>query len=90
MPLFKGILIDIYAIFNFYRTAMIYNTITKQPKMTIEVDGWQYHKGNEAQESRDVLEDEILIRYGLKPWRISTMDVIDVEVIKNKLKDISK
>ena len=69
---------------------LIYNTITKHPKMTIEVDGWQYHKGNEAQESRDVLKDEILWKYGLKPWRISTVDVIDVEVIKNKLKDISK
>ena len=69
---------------------LIYNTITKQPKMTIEVDGWQYHKGNEAQESRDVLKDEILWKYGLKPWRILTVDVIDVEVIKNKLKDISK
>ena len=69
---------------------LIYNTITKQPKMTIEVDGWQYHKGNEAQESRDVLKDEILWKYGLKPWRISTVDVIDVAVVKNKLRDISK
>jgi very-short-patch-repair endonuclease len=58
--------------------------------MTIEVDGWQYHKGNEAQESRDVLKDEILWKYGLKPWRISTVDVIDVAVVKNKLRDISK
>ena len=69
---------------------LIYNTITKQPKMTIEVDGWQYHKGNEAQESRDVLKDEILWKYGLKPWRISTVDVIDVAVVMNKLRDISK
>ena len=69
---------------------LVYNTITKQPKMTIEVDGWQYHKGNEAQESRDILKDEILIKYGLKPWRISTVDVIDVAVVKNRLGDISK
>ena len=50
----------------------------------------KYHKENKTQESRDILKDEILGKYALKPWRISTVDVIDVEVIKNKLKDISK
>ncbi len=69
---------------------LLYNTITKQPKMTIEVDGWQYHKENKTQESRDMLKDDILGKYGLKPWRISTVDVFDVEVVKNKLRDISK
>ena len=69
---------------------LLYNTITKQPKMTIEVDGWQYHKENKTQESRDMLKDDILGKYGLKPWRISTVDIIDVEVVKNRLGDISK
>jgi hypothetical protein len=69
---------------------LVYNTITKQPKMTIEVDGWQYHKENKMQESRDMLKDEILGKYALKPWRISTVDIIDVAVVKNKLRDISK
>jgi very-short-patch-repair endonuclease len=58
--------------------------------MTIEVDGWQYDKENKTQESRDMLKDEILGKYGLKPWRISTVDVIDVKIVKNRLGDIDK
>lgn len=64
---------------------LLYNSITKKPLMAIEVDGWKYHNLNEAQQSRDKLKDDILTKYGLKPYRISTVDTINVETIANML-----
>ena len=53
--------------------------------MTIEVDGWKYHNLSEVQQSRDKLKDAILTRYGLKPYRISTIDTTTVETIESIL-----
>ena len=64
---------------------LIYNSITKKPLMAIEVDGWKYHNLSEVQQSRDKLKDDILTKYGLKPYRISTVDTINVETIANML-----
>ena len=64
---------------------LLYNSITKKPLMAIEVDGWKYHNLNEAQLSRDKLKDDILTKYGLKPYRISTVDTINVETIADML-----
>ena len=47
---------------------LVYNSITKKPLMTIEVDGWKYHNQSEVQQSRDKLKDNILSKYGLKPF----------------------
>lgn len=64
---------------------LIYNSITKKPIMVIEVDGWKYHNLSEVQQSRDKLKDDILTKYGLKPYRISTVDTINVETIEEML-----
>lgn len=64
---------------------LLYNSITKRPLMTIEVDGWRYHNQSEVQQTRDRLKDEILSKYGLKPCRISTADTINVETIAEML-----
>ena len=64
---------------------LIYNSITKKPIMVIEVDGWKYHNLSEVQQSRDKLKDDILKKYGLKPYRISTVDTINVETIEDIL-----
>lgn len=64
---------------------LIYNSITKKPIMVIEVDGWKYHNLSEVQQSRDKLKDDILTKYGLKPYRISTADTINVETIEDML-----
>ena len=64
---------------------LLYNSITKKPLMTIDVDGWKYHNLSEVQQSRDKLKDDILKKYGLKPYRISTVDTINVETIANML-----
>ena len=64
---------------------LIYNSITKKPLMAIEVDGWKYHNLSEVQQSRDKLKDDILTKYGLKLYRISTVDTINVETIEDML-----
>ena len=69
---------------------LVYNSITKLPQMTIEVDGWKYHNQNEVQQSRDNLKDDILSKYGLKPYRISTTDTINVESMANILTEFCR
>ena len=64
---------------------LVYNSITKKPLMTIEVDGWKYHNQSEVQQSRDKLKDNILSKYGLKPYRIYTVDTVNVETIEKML-----
>ena len=61
---------------------LIYNSLTKQPLQTIEVDGWQFHKNSEVQQHRDAMKDQILTQFDLCPHRISTTDTVNVENIK--------
>ena len=58
---------------------LVYNSLTKQPMQVFEVDGWQFHQNNEAQQSRDQLKDSLLTKFGLCPQRISTTDTFNVE-----------
>lgn len=62
---------------------LIYNSLTKQPLQTIEVDGWHFHQKSDVQKSRDILKDQLLTRFGLCPHRISTTDTMNLETIKN-------
>lgn len=64
---------------------LVYNSLTKQPLQTIEVDGWHFHRNSDVQKSRDALKDRILTKFGLCPHRISTTDTVNVETIKELL-----
>lgn len=66
---------------------LIYNSLTKQPLQTIEVDGWQFHKNSDVQQYRDTLKDQLLAKFGLCPHRISTTDTVNVETIKSLLQE---
>lgn len=66
---------------------LIYNSLTKQPLRTIEVDGWQFHKNSDVQQYRDTLKDQLLAKFGLCPHRISTTDTVNVETIKSLLQE---
>lgn len=66
---------------------LIYNSLTKQPLQTIEVDGWQFHKNSEVQQHRDALKDQLLTKFDLCPHRISTTDTVNVETIKSLLQE---
>ena len=61
---------------------LVYNALTRQPLLTIEVDGWRYHRGQADQKARDALKDQLLGKYGLTPYRITTTEIVTVDTLK--------
>ena len=61
---------------------LVYNALTRQPLLTIEVDGWRYHRGQADQKARDALKDQLLGKYGLTPYRIATTEIVTVDTLK--------
>lgn len=53
---------------------VIFNAVTKQPVLAIEVDGFAWHENNPAQTDRDALKDSILERVGLRLLRLRTTE----------------
>lgn len=51
---------------------LIYNKVSKQPILAIEVDGFHYHKNGTKQYERDRIKDHILEVYGLPLLRFMT------------------
>lgn len=51
---------------------LIYNRIGKKPVLAIEVDGYEYHKGNTVQASRDFLKNHIMELYEIPLLRFKT------------------
>ena len=68
---------------------LIYNSLTKRPLQTIEEDGWHLHKESEVQQLRDVLKDQILVKFGLCQHRITTTDTVNDDTIMKMLQAIS-
>lgn len=64
---------------------LIYNSLTKRPLRTIEVDGWHFHRKNEVQLSRDAIKDRLLAKCGLRPYRIATTDTVTVVMMKDSV-----
>ena len=51
---------------------LIYNRISKKPVLAIEVDGYEYHKEDTVQASRDLLKNHILEVYEIPLLRFET------------------
>ena len=51
---------------------LIYNRISKKPVLAIEVDGYEYHKENTVQASRDLKKNHIMELYGIPLLRFKT------------------
>ena len=51
---------------------LLYDTVTHKAKLSIEVDGTQYHKAESVQGRRDNLKDAILAAIGLPLLRLNT------------------
>ena len=64
---------------------LVYNSLTKRPLLVIEVDGWSFHKGSATQQARDALKDRLLSKYDLPPYRISTTDMVTVDMLRERL-----
>ena len=67
---------------------LLYNSMTKQPLKIIEVDGWHYHKDSVVQQSRDDLKDNILMKYGLTPIRLSTTNIVNIDTMAQMIASI--
>lgn len=51
---------------------LIYNRISKHPVMAVEVDGYEYHKSDSVQASRDLLKNHIMELYEIPLLRFQT------------------
>ncbi len=51
---------------------LIYNKLSKQPVLVVEVDGYSFHRPNTRQNQRDNMKDEILHKYGIPIIRFKT------------------
>ena len=51
---------------------LIYNRISKKPVLAIEVDGYEYHKEDTVQSSRDLLKNRIMELYEIPLLRFKT------------------
>lgn len=60
---------------------LIYNRIGKKPVLATEVDGYEYHKKDTTQASRDLLKNHILELYEIPLLRFKTNDSCEKEKI---------
>lgn len=67
---------------------LIYNRVSKQPVLAIEVDGFRYHKKGTKQAERDEIKNHILEVYHLPLIRFSTNGSNEAEQLSKKLDDI--
>lgn len=51
---------------------LIYNRINKRPMLAIEVDGYEYHKEDTVQASRDLMKNRIMELYEIPLLRFKT------------------
>jgi hypothetical protein len=64
---------------------LIYNSLTKENILAIEVDGVKYHEQNEKQTLRDGIKDKALIQNGIDIMRLKTNNSKEKERIMEKL-----
>ena len=67
---------------------LIFNRVSKQPLLAVEVDGFQYHKNSTKQAERDKLKNHILEEYGLPLLRFSTNGSEEKQKLSAKLDEL--
>ena len=67
---------------------LLYNRISKNPVLAIEVDGWDNHKEGTVQAGRDVLKDHILELYGIPLERFKTNGSGEKERMMERLEKV--
>lgn len=67
---------------------VVYNRVTNEPRLAIEVDGFEYHENNPAQLVRDKLKDDILKAHKLRLLRLPTTGSREDEQIRRVLDEI--
>jgi very-short-patch-repair endonuclease len=64
---------------------VVYNRITNQPLLAIEVDGFAFHENSRDQRARDALKDEILSAHQMPLLRLPTTGSREQEQIRQAL-----
>jgi Protein of unknown function (DUF2726) len=66
---------------------VVYNRVTNDPLLAIEVDGFAFHENDPAQLERDAIKDEILRAYQLPLLRLATTGSGEDQRIREALND---
>lgn len=66
---------------------LVYNRITRQPMLAIEVDGFRFHEDRPEQHRRDALKDGILKEIGIPLLRLATTGSDEERRIRGALAD---
>lgn len=66
---------------------VVYNRVTNQPLLAIEVDGFAFHENNPDQRARDALKNEILGTHQMPLLRLRTTDSREYQRIRQALDD---
>ena len=66
---------------------VVYNRVTNQPLLAIEVDGFAFHENNPDQRARDALKDEILDAHQMPLLRLPTTGSREQQRIRQALDD---
>ncbi|MGJ7030859.1 AAA domain-containing protein [Niabella hirudinis] len=69
---------------------LIYNKVAKAPVLAIEVDGFEFHKGETQQADRDRMKDRILEKYNFPILRFRTNESNEKEKLTDKLNELQK
>jgi len=64
---------------------VVYNRVTNQPLLAIEVDGFAFHENNPDQRARDALKDEILDAHQMPLLRLPTTGSREHQQIRQAL-----
>lgn len=67
---------------------LLYNRISKKPMLAIEVDGYDYHKEDTIQASRDSMKNHILKLYEISLLRFKTNGSGEKEILLGKLEKL--
>lgn len=67
---------------------VIYDRLSHQPVLVIEVDGYEYHREGTKQAKRDQMKDEILHHYGIPVLRLKTNGSQEKIKIIERLREI--
>ena len=67
---------------------LIYDKVSKTPKLIIEVDGVKYHQDGSKQAARDLMKNLILNKYNLRYLRFKTDGSGEKEIIVENLKQL--
>jgi superfamily I DNA and/or RNA helicase len=67
---------------------LIFNKLDKEPVLTVEVDGHEFHRNNEKQRIRDAMKDKILEQVSLPMLRVATNESGEREKLIEKLNKV--